>query len=253
MVVPPVAGWYHDPTKAGALRWWDGTDWTGHVVNETPSFANLASAVPLFEQVGDGGVCVLRLRWSRTTQAQSRLLRLPVGTSSWELRISDHLFARFTSWGFVAEGSAAQTHWRIVHRPRYSAVDCIEDRRTGREVGTIDVRPYGYRRYGPMTPYSALVKFETGRAFVWSEIKSKVQRGWQFRLPDDSFTVKLLDPELTYSHLPFAWYVALRRAGAFDVEVRWRGPLPAETTMLCCLGLRLRLLPFNARGGGGGA
>jgi hypothetical protein len=28
----PAAGWYRDPDANDAWRWWDGTDWTGHVV-----------------------------------------------------------------------------------------------------------------------------------------------------------------------------------------------------------------------------
>jgi hypothetical protein len=27
----PAAGWYHDPSDAGAWRWWDGASWTDHV------------------------------------------------------------------------------------------------------------------------------------------------------------------------------------------------------------------------------
>ena len=29
----PAAGWYRDPDSDDAWRWWDGTDWTGHVVD----------------------------------------------------------------------------------------------------------------------------------------------------------------------------------------------------------------------------
>ena len=27
----PAAGWYHDPSDAGAWRWWDGATWTDHI------------------------------------------------------------------------------------------------------------------------------------------------------------------------------------------------------------------------------
>jgi hypothetical protein len=35
--VTPAAGWYDDPWHAGALRWWDGTTWTGYTVLPQPA------------------------------------------------------------------------------------------------------------------------------------------------------------------------------------------------------------------------
>ena len=31
LITEPAAGWYHDPSDAGAWRWWDGAAWTDHV------------------------------------------------------------------------------------------------------------------------------------------------------------------------------------------------------------------------------
>jgi hypothetical protein len=41
-VLVPSAGWYHDPSDAHVLRWWDGERWTPHVVH--PAVANHRAA-----------------------------------------------------------------------------------------------------------------------------------------------------------------------------------------------------------------
>jgi hypothetical protein len=34
MAVPP--GWYPDPSQPGAMRWWDGTQWSEHQTSAAP-------------------------------------------------------------------------------------------------------------------------------------------------------------------------------------------------------------------------
>lgn len=47
-----AAGWYPDPWGAAALRWWDGTAWTGHVAGEAPAAGAPATAGPEVPSTG---------------------------------------------------------------------------------------------------------------------------------------------------------------------------------------------------------
>lgn len=40
-----VPGWYSDPHDASQLRWWDGTQWTGHVAPAVPPVAAETTSV----------------------------------------------------------------------------------------------------------------------------------------------------------------------------------------------------------------
>lgn len=55
----PTAGWYADPWTDGALRYWDGRQWTGHVNTAPP-----AAPVPPVSSVRTGDVATAA-RWAR--------------------------------------------------------------------------------------------------------------------------------------------------------------------------------------------
>ncbi len=78
-IVRVAAGWYPDPSGAPALRWWDGTGWTGHVADDhRPAEVPPMPSFPLVAAVGAALVIVASLAGSRLVLDLLSSQRLPI-------------------------------------------------------------------------------------------------------------------------------------------------------------------------------
>jgi hypothetical protein len=203
---------------------------TEHVVYP---FADLARAVPRVERTSTGDRCVLRLCWVRTG-------------AIWELRAAETLFATAAFGpGFDGQAISAAGAWLFSFRTPFFFIlfgqDRIRDRRTSNEIG----------RFNAGFGNSGTLKLVDGQAFDWSRLKLSAEKGWQFGRPEENLNVRLLNPMREPRRDKLVSRLAPGRPTQIEVELRWRSPLPEEAALLCCLGLRLRLQPMSARGGGG--
>ena len=84
-----AAGWYSDPWKASAERWWDGAQWTGHVRGSTttasepadpstaPPPADAATGSPAAPAVPQGS-------WGERTAAAPVAPTVPAAPAAWQ-------------------------------------------------------------------------------------------------------------------------------------------------------------------------